>query len=117
MAFKVKDLTISIVPAEGTDPDFCDKWFMSPTVHTTYLVSPLCCPWLSMFTLLGAPNDPRAASESLAALKLQLNQAVAEIEKQQALLAASAKPRVGGGMKKLQRKGGAKGRKGTSKGR
>jgi hypothetical protein len=116
MAFKVKDLTISIVPAEGTDPDFCDKWFMSPTIPTR-LFSPLCCPWLSMFGLLGAPNDPRGASESLAALKSQLNQAVAEIEKQQALLAASAKPRVGGGMKKLQRKGGAKGRKGGSKGR
>ena len=69
---------------------------------TGLLLSPLCCP---MTTAAGpAGGDPAAAAQQLAALKSQLRDAIAEIEKREKVVNELAQPQTAAEIEDLQSK-------------
>jgi len=133
MAFRVKDLMISVLPGEGEDlpgllsrfPCHCghtlqvctpplscvgsapcpDPHSFSDTVQGLF-VSPYCCPMMTAVGPVGLPfgGDPAAVAQQLAALKSQLREAIAQIEKQEKLVSESAQPQSVAEIEQLQGK-------------
>ena len=66
-------------------------------------LTPWLCPTQTVIGPVGVPpgGDPALASQQLAALKVQLQQALAEIEKQQEAVSASLQPQTVGQVDEL----------------
>src|SRR5208283_4932368 len=102
MAFKIKDLMVSILPLGNNPP--CHpptRRVVYPYPAPPYAYNPLCHPptryveypypppchpptWLCLPTV--PPDDPTATFQALSILKEQLKQQLAEVEKQQAAI-------------------------------
>ena len=123
MAFRVKDLMISVVPAKkaGSEPGcgfggetmLCglesatahthpttfmlawSPWFVCGALHSTTFppISQTCCHCHTSPVSI-SPDNPVSAAEQLAALRAQLTKAVAEIEAQEKLLAEQSQPQT-----------------------
>jgi hypothetical protein len=117
MAFRIKDLIISIVPPEGSDPGGvppvgrcpcgCDYGYCSfhtyclgETVPTVYRVPCSCChpspspPTATCKHQTRKPCGTADAIELLALLKAQLKEALKEIEDQEKALNESLRPQT-----------------------
>src|SRR5271166_3045658 len=102
MAFKIKDLMVSILPLGNnppchpptrlivypypTPPYAYNPPCHPPTRYVEYPYPPPCHPptWLCLPTV--PPDDPTATFQALSILKEQLKQQLAEVEKQQAAI-------------------------------